>query len=131
MIFLPATVLLSTMPSAGNAVQFSYSVLAATGRTTTVWARLNVFVGHFYPHSSHSLSDLDQAVATTAGATVLGLGIYSVANALYEMQSSEQATRVEEEDRIELDRLGQHQMALGLENSNGPPAEDERNEVPE
>jgi hypothetical protein len=119
MIFLPVTAMLSMGPGVVDVVQF-----------TTVWSHLKIFAGHFYPHSSNSFSDLDQAVATAAGATVLGFSIYSVANARYEMQSSRQAMRVEE-DGIELDRLDQDQTVSGLEYSNGPPAEDERNEVPE
>ncbi|EXJ60729.1 hypothetical protein A1O7_04882 [Cladophialophora yegresii CBS 114405] len=115
LVFVPATALLSILPSAMNALQFSYAVLAASsGRTITVWARLKIFAGHFYPHSSNSFLDLDQAVATAAGATVLGFSIYSVANARYKMQSSRQSIRVEE-DSIQLDRLVQEPTIRGLE----------------
>ena len=86
LVYLPATVLLSMMPSASNAVSFSYSVLSATGSTTTVWSRLKSFVDHFYPHSSDSFLDIDQAVASTAGASILGFSIYGVANAHYKIQ---------------------------------------------
>ncbi|ETI24416.1 hypothetical protein G647_03785 [Cladophialophora carrionii CBS 160.54] len=111
LIFVPATALLSVLPSAMNALQFSHSVLAAaggsgsgSGRTITVWSRLKIFAGHFYPRASNSFLDLDQAVATAAGATVLGFGVYSVANARYKMQSGREVVRMEE-DGIQLDRL--------------------------
>jgi len=54
----------------------------------------------------------------------------STANARYEMQSSGQAMRAEE-DGIEFDRLDQDRAVSGLESSNGLPAEDKRNEVPQ
>lgn len=94
MTFGFAAMLLTIVPSAGNAIYFSYTILAATKRTVTIWSRLKIFAAHFYPHSSDSFSDLDQAVATAAGATVLGFSIYSVAKAQYELQSNGQAGRV-------------------------------------
>lgn len=94
MTFGFAAMLLTIVPSAGNAIYFSYTILAATRRKVTIWSRVKIFVAHFYPHSSNSFLDLDQAVATAAGATVLGFSIYSVAKAQYELQGRRRATRV-------------------------------------
>ena len=37
-----------------------------------------------YPRTNVSVTDLDQAVAILAGATILGFGLYGIANAQYE-----------------------------------------------
>ncbi|KAJ9663659.1 hypothetical protein H2198_000671 [Neophaeococcomyces mojaviensis] len=106
LFFLVPSALLSIVPSAFNSTVFVSSYLTNTGRTTTFWSRLKIFAGHFYPQSSNSFSDLDQAVSTAAGATILGFSIYSVASSYYGIQSNERRMRLEE-DRIELDRLNQ------------------------
>ncbi|KIW54334.1 hypothetical protein PV05_06698 [Exophiala xenobiotica] len=129
MAFLPATFLLSVLPSA-DSFHFAYQALGVTGSTTTIWLRLKIFAGHFYPHSANSFADLDQALATAAGATVLGFSIYSVAKARYELQSGKHATRVEQR-RTELARLGRDLTVSSLDDRNGPPAQDERNEAPQ
>jgi hypothetical protein len=129
LIFLPSSFLLSMVPSAGNAASFSYSVLAATGKTVTVWTRLKIFADHFYPRSGISFSDLDQVVATAAGATVLAFSIYSAAIERYEMQSKRRQ-RVNE-DGNELDQLDPGRTNSGLRNGNYPTTDDEHTDMPE
>jgi hypothetical protein len=128
-LFLPATLLISLVPSTGNAASFSYSVLAAAGEPVTFWTRLKIFADHFYPRSGISFSDLDQAIATAAGATVLAFSIYSVARERYKMQSKRR--QQVNEDRNELDQMGQGRTNSGLRNSNDPTTDDEHNDLSE
>lgn len=106
-IFAFAMMSLTIIPSAANSIQFSYAVLSASGSTSTIWPRLKIFASHFYPRSSNSFSDLDQAVATAAGATVVGFSIYSAAGARYKMEGSRH-TAQRGNDRLELDQLDQN-----------------------
>ena len=97
LVFLPATMFLTLMPSAFNAVSFG---------TAVTWTSLEIFVAHFYPHSANSFSDLDQAVTTAAGASILAFSIYGVAKAHYEGEKSQaEQARLAREREIELDRL--------------------------
>jgi hypothetical protein len=92
---------LTIVPTAGNTVYFTYQVLVTATNThdssssrtvehVTFWARLKFFAAHFWPQSANSFSDLDQAVALAAGATVLACSIYSVAKAKVEAQRKAQ-----------------------------------------
>ncbi|KAK5048992.1 hypothetical protein LTR84_005414 [Exophiala bonariae] len=107
MVFAFAIMTLTIIPSAMNSIQFSYAILRASGYTSTIWPRLKIFAAHFYPRSSNSFSDLDQAVATAAGATVLGFNMYSTVKARYAMQSIGQLAQ-DGSNRIELEQLDQN-----------------------
>lgn len=89
-VFIPQTALLSIIPTITNAFGSAFSYITSNGRAITFWGRLKIFANHFYPRSGNSFSDLDQAVATIAGATVLAFSVYSVAKARYKSSSSEQ-----------------------------------------
>jgi hypothetical protein len=111
LIFLPSTFLLTILPGAVNAVQMSLAMFTPRSRSTPFWSRLKIFASHFYPRSADSFSELDQAVATAAGATILAFSIYSVAKARYEIKrvDAERSTRANG-GGIELNRLRRYQV---------------------
>ena len=95
-IFLPVSFLLSLFPSAmlsSNAATLGSDILGTLLRTT------------FFPWTSFSISDLDQAVAVAAGATILGFNLYSVMKAHYKMFSAKDASS-QEIVGMELNRRG-------------------------
>lgn len=79
-IFLPMSFLLSLIPAGmlgTNAGAFGYDILRTWFQTT------------FFPQTSFSISDLDQAVALAAGATILAFNLYSVMKARYQILSAQ------------------------------------------
>ena len=85
-IFLPMSFLLSLFPAAmlgSNAAMLGSDILRTWLRTT------------FFPRTSLSISDLDQAVAVAAGATILAFNLYSVMKAHYKIFGAKDASSLE------------------------------------
>ena len=85
-IFLPISFLLSLFPAGmlgSNAAMLGSDILRNWFRTT------------FFPRTSFSISDLDQAVAVAAGATILAFNLYSVMKAHYKILSAKDDSSLE------------------------------------
>jgi hypothetical protein len=78
MVFLPISFILSIVPMPIDVLSASPSGLSSW--LQAVGTRL---VQDSFPRTSVSIKELDQAVAVLAGATVMGLSLYSAANAQY------------------------------------------------
>ena len=85
-IFLPISFILSASPAA--MLGFNLAVLDSDILGT--WLRTT-----FFPRTSFSISDLDQAVAVGAGATILAFNLYSVMKAHYDILSTKDNSSLE------------------------------------
>ena len=85
LFFLPVSFVSSLLPMFWDSTEYD----TATSTTTSFWQTLDQYATRFlrnvFPRTACSITDLDQAVAAAAGATVLGFSIYSVAKAYYEI----------------------------------------------
>ena len=77
-LFLPLTFVASTVPITTDILSIRASDLTTWLQAT--WHRL---LEDFFPRTSLSITDLDQAVAFLAGATVLGFSLHSAAHSRY------------------------------------------------
>ena len=86
-LMLPVIFVLSVLPPIWHSKNSPRVVTA----TMPFWQTLKYYASriarNFFPRSACSITDLDQAVAATAGATVLAFSVYSVAKARYKIWS--------------------------------------------
>lgn len=85
-IFLPVSLLLSLFPT----VMLSFNRTGGSIHLLTTSLRTI-----FFPRTSSSIGDLDQAVAVAAGATILAFSLYSVIKAHYKILSAKDAPLLE------------------------------------
>lgn len=85
-IFLPVSFLLSLFPTA----MLGFNGTGGFIHLLTTWLQMT-----FFPRTSCSISDLDQAVAVTVGATILAFNLHSVMKAHYKILSAKNASSLE------------------------------------
>ena len=106
-LMLPVTFVLSLLPTIWHSMNSPHVVTA----TMPFWQTLNHYASRFardfFPRSAYSITDLDQVVATAAGATVLAFSVYSVAKARYKIWSVKRPPP-SASTGTELSRLGNH-----------------------
>ena len=88
----------------------------------TMWSRLT-----FFPRTACSITDLDQVVALTAGATVLAFTVYSVVKSRYECYVERKKVKRETRD-VELQDVESPQNTV-QSSSQGQPLESEAGRV--
>lgn len=91
-LFLPLAFIASLLPL----VWPNANGRGSESPTTSLWQTLNQsanrLIRDLFPRTACSITDLDQAVAAAAGATVLGFSIYSVGKAYYEIWNVKKTT---------------------------------------
>lgn len=91
-LFLPLAFIASLLPL----IWPNANARESESATTSLWQTLNQSVirlmRDLFPRTACSITDLDQAVAAAAGATVLGFSIYSVGKAYYEIWNVKRTT---------------------------------------
>lgn len=84
-IFLPVAFIASLLPLIWPNANGRDSESATTSLWQTLAQSANRLIRDLFPRTACSITDLDQAVAAAAGATVLGFSIYSAGKAYYEI----------------------------------------------
>lgn len=84
--FLPVSLLLSLFPTAMRGFNNTGTFI----HLLTTWLQTT-----FFPRTSSSISDLDQAVTVAAGATILSFNLYSVMKAHYKILSAKDPSSLE------------------------------------
>ncbi|KAI4156547.1 MAG: hypothetical protein LQ340_000187 [Diploschistes diacapsis] len=96
-LFLPSTFLASLLPLHWHSIEAHTATSVKTASQTVVQYAAR-FTKDFFPHTAYSIADLDQAVATTAGGTVLAFGIYNVAKSRYMSWTCQNAANLGQTD---------------------------------
>lgn len=91
-LFLPLAFIASLLPLIWPNANGRDSESATTSLWQTLNQSANRLVRDLFPRTACSITDLDQAGAAAAGATVLGFSIYSVGKAYYEIWNVRRAT---------------------------------------
>ena len=94
-LFLPLAFIASSLPLIWPSTNGRDSESATTSMWQTLDQSANRLLRGLFPRTACSITDLDQAVAAAAGATVLGFSIYSVGKAYYELWNVRRTTSPE------------------------------------
>jgi len=84
-VFLPLSFVASLVPTFWHSMWCHSMTSSSVSLWKTIKESAIRFVRDFFPRTACSITDLDQAVAAVAGATVLTFSIYSVVKAYYKL----------------------------------------------
>ena len=91
-LFLPVSFIVSLLPLSWHITDRRDSASATTSLWQTFDRSATRLVRDLSPRTAYSITDLDQVVAASSGATVLGFRIYSVAKAYYKIWNVRRST---------------------------------------